>query len=353
MPPCFIEPRQRVSRQRRPLRSARLVALAIAASACAPGMTGDGCRPRGTLKDIPRAGASPGHPDGTLDEEPNGTEEPTGDEATPSEVDVQGQRSAEHVDAAPHGVPAKPERPTAANTGPSGPLSPYTGPRKITEDGATYENFARVGQITIDADDVVLRNFRITSPSQWTILVKPGHSGILLEDGELTGSQTAAIRGVGFTARRLHIHDTDSDAMKTQGIGGPTVVEYCFIEKLGLDSSKPDGNQISSGSSLTKDVTFRYNNVWMPVPGSPNWPGPPYASNACFIHSGMIQNVVIENNWINGGRSSVYCGVPGISVRNNRFGRDYKHRPRKGTCDEWSGNVWDDTGKPVTGREKK
>jgi hypothetical protein len=238
-------------------------------------------------------------------------------------------------------------RPTAANTGPSGTLSPYAGPSTITQDGAIYENFTSSG-IKIDADNVTLRNFRITGTSWYGVDIEAGHSGILIEDGEITGTMSAGVHGVGFTARRLHIHDTDSDAMKPQGRGGPTLIESCFIERLGWDSTKPDGIQIDQP---TDGVTFRYNNIWMPIPGSSSWPGSPYASNAAAIHGNTLSNIVYESNWLNGGQFTVYCSVGGISVRNNRFGRDYNYGVQKGSCDQWSGNVWDDTGAPVHGDE--
>ena len=222
-------------------------------------------------------------------------------------------------------------------------LSPYTGPSTITSNGASYSDFSATTAIRIDADNVTLSIFTLSTGAAYGIRIDNGHSGIVIEYGEITTASSAGLIGVGFTGSHLYIHDTDSDAMKVQGSGGPTIVEYSFIEKLGLDSIKPDGNQ-SAGS--TDGVTFRYNNCWMPGPG-PNSPGPPYSTNACAIHEGTIANYLYEYNWLNGGNFTMYCGVPGISVRNNRFGRDYIHGIRSGTCDEWTGNVWDDTGAPV------
>jgi hypothetical protein len=307
-----------------------------------------GCSPTDTpTNDRPRAATSQDNADPRPDHEPNAVDEHAEKKAMQSKVEL--QQPTEEADTAPPVAEAEPERPTVANTGPRGTLSAYSGPSTITKDGATYENFTSDG-IKIDADNVTLRNFRITATSWYGIKIQDGHSGILLEDGEITAALSSGILGVGFTARRLHIHDTDSDAMKTQGTGGPTVVENCFIEKLGLDSTKPDGNQIDQP---TEGVTFRYNNIWMPAVGTPNWPGEPYASNACAIHGNTLSNIVYEYNWLNGGNFTIYCSVGGIAVRNNRFGRDYRHGIRKGACDEWTGNVWDDTGKRVTGNETK
>lgn len=244
-----------------------------------------------------------------------------------------------------------PDRPWAHNTGPSDPdaLEPSSS-RTITTDGVVLENLDIDGTVTIDADHVVLRNFRIAATSFYGIKVESGHRGILIEDGEIYGMRSAAILGVGFTARRLHIHDSNGDGIKAQGSGGPTLVESCFIEKLGkADGAHADGNQTRGGSS----ITFRHNNIYMPSPGTPSYPGAPYKSNAAFMLQLEISDFVVENNWLTGGNYTIYCSG-GVSVRDNTFGRENggwpdkeDRRVRSGTCDEWSGNVWEDSGEPL------
>jgi hypothetical protein len=199
--------------------------------------------------------------------------------------------------------------------------------------------------VAIDADNVTLRNFRIHDSSSYGIRIANGHSGILIEDGEIYDVSTG-ILGVGYTGRRLYIHDVQNDATKAQGTGGPTVVEYSFFEKLGLkEGAHADGNQTIGGSN----ITFRYNNIWVPVVG-PDYPGPPYKANAAFMNAGDISNFVIEYNWLNGGGYTIYCGKDGsrgVSVRHNRFGRGLRYGPITGTCDQRVGNVWEDTGDPI------
>jgi hypothetical protein len=208
------------------------------------------------------------------------------------------------------------------------------------------ENLDVSGKVTIDADNVTLRNFRIHGSTTFGIEILDGHRGILIEDGEIYDVGTG-IKGVGYTGRRLYIHDCQNDGTKAQGTGGPTLVEHCFIEKLGKEAgSHADGNQTIGGSN----ITFRYNNIWMPAPGTPNYPGAPYKSNAAFMNSGTITNFVIEHNWLNGGNYTVYCGKDGsrgVSVRYNRFGRDCKYGTVTERCDQNVGNVWDDTGDPI------
>ena len=226
----------------------------------------------------------------------------------------------------------------------------------IENDGATYENIDVTGDIVIDADDVTLRNFRIDATGEfYGVQVLDGHRGILLEDGEIYGMSGAGVLGLGYTARRLHIHDGGGDGMKAQGDAeGPTLVESCFIEKLGTsEGAHADGNQTHGGSN----ITFRDNNIYVPSPETPSYPGPPYKSNAAFMLSRKVSNFVIEGNWLNGGSYTIYCVTDegGVTVRNNRFGRDndglqYQKEHLRivtGRCDRWSGNVWDDTGAPI------
>ncbi len=328
--------------ERRPLQSAALIAVAILAGACDPGKTGAGCNPQARKERSDDLRTDPA-PSTTVDE--------GADEESMQRV-VAVQRTAENADITPPDVRPQPERPWAHNTGPNDPeaLTP-SGTLTITTDGAVLENLDISGMLTIDADNVTVRNFRIEASAYYGIRVADGHSGIVLEDGEIYGMKSAGILGVGYSARRLHIHDSDGDGLKAQGTGGPTVVEYCFIEKMGRGlEAHADGNQTRGGSN----ITFRYNNIYMPYPGTPNYPGAPYKSNAAFMSSGKISNFVIERNWLTGGNYTIYCSNSGVSVRNNIFGRENgglskgkeARRLRSGSCVEWSGNRWEDTGEP-------
>lgn len=239
------------------------------------------------------------------------------------------------------------ERPLAHNTGPSNEAILSTAnapPSTITRDGAVYENFITTSTVYIQADNVTLRNFRIHDTGSYGI--SAAGKGAVIEDGEIY-NVGAGVQGSGWTGRRLHIHDVETDAMKA---GGNVLVEHSFIEKCGIRSdAHADGNQTIGGSN----ITFRYNNIWMPSPGTPNYPGSPYKSNANFMNSGNNSNIVIESNWLNGGTYTIYCGKDGsrgVSVRNNRFGQDYQYGIASPIelCDEWSGNVWEDTGDPIS-----
>ncbi|NNE18547.1 MAG: hypothetical protein HKN10_08735, partial [Myxococcales bacterium] len=207
------------------------------------------------------------------------------------------------------------EKPDASNTGPSRPgiLSPANSPPKtIRQDGATYENFISRG-IRIEADNVTLRNFKIdASRDYWGIWIPDGHSGILIEDGEIDGHRAKCndgVRGPGWTGRRLNIHGC-GDGMKAHGIGGPVLVEHSYI--WDVKGSHGDGVQ----SFEAHNVTFRYNTI---IGGN---------TSAFIVHSNEgTTNYRIINNWIDGtGHHYVLrCGRNGdeLQVKNNLFGRNF------------------------------
>jgi hypothetical protein len=207
----------------------------------------------------------------------------------------------------------------------------------IKTDGAVVENLDFSGTVTIAANNVTLRNFRIRG-GLYGIRVNPGTRGFYVEDGEISGSSSAGIYASGqIEAHRLHIHDHQADGMKIEGDN--SLIEGCFIEKLGkVADAHADGNQSYYGNN----ITFRGNNFWMPHPGTPNYPGSPYKSNAAHIIKGNSGNFYIDGNWLNGGGYTIFCTSPNTHVTNNFFGRDHNFGLRKGTCATWSNNKYED-----------
>ena len=232
-------------------------------------------------------------------------------------------------------------KPDATNTGPkTSSLTPITNVN-INTDGTVLENFSSTRQITINADNVTLRNFRITTSDSFGIHITGGKN-IIIEDGEISGVSSIGIYGGNFTARRIHIFNSGSDAIRPRD----AVIEASWIEKLGYKSgAHADGVQMLEGSN----VTFRGNNFDMPY----NEPG--YINSQVFIiqtYSGAIDNILIEDNWINGGGFSIQIldqsagfGAPtNVRIRNNKFGEESEYGPwRLEGNIEVCGNVWERT----------
>ena len=253
---------------------------------------------------------------------------------------------------------AYPIKPTPENTGHTGldGLSSYSGPSKITTDGTVIEDKIIDGSIVIDgADDVQIRNSLILGNNAYYALqVTNDAQNFLIEDVELTDARSAIVYvtgGSGGVIRRVHLHESEGDAMKTTGANGVWVEASYFAPSIGsAEGAHADGNQTRSGQNLT----FMGNNFDMPVP-----PKNPYKSNANFIiqaDAGNITNVKIECNWLNGGNYTVYflqdknnVGYVNTNARlvYNRFGKEYRYgvyNQDEIADPDICGNVWVEDG---------
>jgi hypothetical protein len=233
--------------------------------------------------------------------------------------------------------------PSEATTGPTtaeSSLRRISG-TTITQDGTVLEGVYISGNVTVNADNVTIRNFKIETGSSYG--VQANGKNLLLEDGEITGMASAGVYGSGFTARRLFVHNSGNDAFKPVR---DVVIEDSYIRELGYAAdSHADGVQMVNGGNV---VIRRNNFVMHDQPGFSN-------SQVIIVqtNNGPVDNVTVEGNWINGGGFSLqfrdkdqgYGAPTNIAIRNNRFGDDYQFGP-------WSldgnpvvcGNVWDDTG---------
>ena len=246
-------------------------------------------------------------------------------------------------------LPSDNDRPGPSNTGPTTTnLQPMSG-ITITQDNTVLEKVSISGTVTIKANNVTLRNFKIKTTGHYSVRIMSGYTGTLLEDGEISGMSSAGVYGGDFIARRLNVHDSGADGFK------PTrnaLIEDSWIHHMGyLSGSHADGVQMRSGSNLT----IRGNFFEMPFKKQAG-----YENGICIIiqtGTSSINNVRIENNWLNG--SSSYCinisdkgtgyGAPtNVRISNNKFYRDYNYgiwtlegNPVK------SGNIWADTNQPI------
>lgn len=217
--------------------------------------------------------------------------------------------------------PAAPdERPGPENTGPIGELSSQSGSINVTEDGAIIENIDLDGCINVRANNVTIRNMRIDCGSFYAIRIYSGFEQTLIEDVEMINMQSSGILGSDFTVRRANIHDSGGDALKP---GSNVVVEASWLHKLGtIEGSHSDGIQMVSGSNVRIIGNFF---------DMPNIAG--YTNSQCIIlqtNNGPVDNIVVENNWLNGGgwciqvndKGNGYGSPQNILIKDNKFGPD-------------------------------
>lgn len=230
--------------------------------------------------------------------------------------------------------------PDETNTGvPSGVSLTSSGSITVTQNGAIIQGLDISGQIVINADNVTIRNCRITSGDYYPI--DYGRTGLLVEDTEIIGLSYTVTAGISFdsyTARRVNIHGT-ADGLKANA---NVLIEDCYIHDLIYDAAHDthnDGVQTTGGSS----VTLRHNTIKLSTT--------PMANAAIQIgtENGSNSNWLVTNNLLDGGGWIVNSGS-GNSVMvftNNRFTHNSGYGVGYVEGSTWTGNYYDNDGQPV------
>lgn len=220
-----------------------------------------------------------------------------------------------------------------------------SGALTVTRDGTVLDGLDIQGCVTVKADRVRIRRSRIRCDGWNVVQVDDGHRGTVIEDVDIDGR--GSTRGVGvagsdLVVRRANIHDV-GDGIR---IGSNSVYEDNYIHDLSVgDGSHNDGMQ---ATGETRHVVIHGNRIEHPRE----------QTSAVLLKAdfGPISDVRIEANWLNGGNYTLYVFstdrhvTSDVSVRLNRFGRDYVFGPlaldgAQGFV--WRDNVWDDTGEPM------
>lgn len=228
--------------------------------------------------------------------------------------------------------------------------------------GETLENAEVVdGFIDVQGDNVTIRNVKIhgRSGSHYGINVNVDFTGVLIEDVFLAVhnfDRPVGIYGRGFTVRRAHI----TGARTGVQLVGSAVIEDSYIHDswFDLDKSHGTGMSVHGGS----DIVFRNNNIV--------FDGDRGGSSALSLYGNVapLDNILVEGNLFNANAAYCFKGgwseakdfgtqITNIRVLNNHFGRSLNPDcGRSGPVsnwngsapgNEWSGNVWHDTGEPV------
>lgn len=284
-------------------------------------------------------------------------------------------------------------RPTATTTGvPVGTvLTRYTGPLTITTNGTVIDGKEIYGDLKIQARDVVIRNSSLRCgtghPSSNTGCIDANSANVynlLIENNRIRPDSPSYFRdgivGHEFTARGNDISGTNDGIGIFNRPGGSVnanvTVQGNYIHDLKHFNTDPahsdgthnDGIQIQGGSN----IAIRGNSIVGSASGvDGSWTYNGHGNTAVMISQNVstLNNLVIENNWINKGQASVAV-APGkyptisLTLRNNQFGRDqyayngnsrYQIRIYNKTATTITGlttNTWQDTGTTlVEGRD--
>lgn len=255
-------------------------------------------------------------------------------------------------------------RPNATNTGvPAGTsLKVVTGDQTFAKPNQVISGLDIRGFVRITAKNVTLKNSIVRGRADVrcnsALIHVEDNASATISDVELAPVQPhPCLDGVWATntvLRRVNIHDVVDGVKAFDNV----VVEHSYIHDLSWFASDPnqgggpthnDAVQTYEGNS---NITLRYNALDVGR-----------RANAAYQvtqdRGQRATNLRIEYNWLDGGQCTLnfsHKGGPtpmtGIYVIGNRFGRNSVHDcpiliSTQTVLTEVSGNVWDDTGRPI------
>lgn len=201
------------------------------------------------------------------------------------------ESSAPPVTEAP--APVAPAFPDASTTGvQDGVTLRPSGSITVTQDGAVIENLDVNGRILVRADDVTIRNVRVSSDAAH--LIRNHGKNLLVEDVTLVGQQpcSAGIAFNNYTARRVDMSGC-ADGFKANG---NVVIEDNYIHDLRKwAGTHNDGIQSTGGSNMV----IRNNTI----EGAYRQSVSAIKFTSEFNH---LSDVVIEGNQFFGGNYAIY-----------------------------------------------
>jgi len=214
--------------------------------------------------------------------------------------------------------------PNAANTGFKGSpdaLTPLTGDQNITTAGLLYENKDIAGRLYISANNVTVRNCRISAGTGMigadaVVVVQDGRTGVIVEDCEIYGQDTSdGIKGIwgAGTFRRNNISGSEDGIYLKAGTS--TVVDNYIhdLKATGNPSPHTDGLSIDAAQTNTvlKHNTVRLNDGDGVLGGT-----------ACINitnYGGNVTNTNVEDNVCEGGGNQIlldgrFTNTPGAVI---------------------------------------
>ena len=241
-------------------------------------------------------------------------------------------------------------KPTAANTGlPAGTSLVASGDINANTAGQVITAKNVTGSITVSANNVTIQNSRITMSGYWAIRIMDGVTGTRIIHNDITSANGAYTGITGGDAFICGNYITKFENAIT--VGGNTIIQSNFIEKLASDSPTAhfDGIEVYSGSN----TKIWGNNVLLTNP-SGGWLNDTGAINVTATWS-AINALEITGNWLGGGSYTLYVDEQGYNVTtasiiNNTW---YGSPPTgyaawgpalvrdNGSVTTWSGNKWE------------
>jgi hypothetical protein len=224
-------------------------------------------------------------------------------------------------------------QPGSTNTGvPVGTkLSVYDGDLTITTAGTVIDGLDIHGFVWVKAANVTIRNSIVRGGQAGTTqrsLISSTQPGVLIEDTELAPAYPSVnidgLKGYGFTARRLNIHDAVDTAVI---YGDNTTIEQSWLHdnrhydsdpRQGGGPSHDDGIQVQGGSNIRLHANT--------ITGGVN------AAIMVTQDYSATTDLTITDSWLGRGACTVNIAqkargpLQGLQVTGNQFTRDSTYK---------------------------
>jgi hypothetical protein len=230
----------------------------------------------------------------------------------------------------------------------------------VTGDGAVLDGLLVRAAIDVTADNITIRNTRIiTSGEGWGVALRHT-ANVTIQDSEIFSPEATGNRRLMVGIKDIYGDSTGLQILRNEIYHTSTGVQIeggliadNYIHDLGYKAGDHLNGTTSNGG--TRALTIRHNTIFNQRDQTD--------AISLFQDFGNQGNRTIENNLVAGGGYTVYGGggsqtTFNIRIVNNRFARTFHPRSgyfgavaafeRTGPGNVWSGNVWDDTGQPVT-----
>lgn len=220
--------------------------------------------------------------------------------------------------------PALPStKPTTANAGiPAGTtLTAYSGPTTITTAGTVIDGKIITSDLVINANNVTVKNSRITSGGYYTVRSNAS-SGVKLVNNEISstsdGNRYVGVLGKYDLICGNYIHGFENPISMYEG--GATI-QANVIDKLDAPSSSAhfDGIEVYGGSNYRlwgNNISMTdVNGVWLSDTGAIN----------ISDDASIIDDIEVNGNWLGGGSYTLYVddkfaySISNAKLTNNTF----------------------------------
>jgi hypothetical protein len=221
-----------------------------------------------------------------------------------------------------------------------------------TSDGQEIDDvWVDGGIIQVANNDVTIKRCLVTGNGYWLIRQLPGTSGLTIQDCEIYPKVQGTVADYGIdleggraTITRVNIHNVTSGV---HVLASDVTIRDSYLHEF-VNISGSDHNDGVLIPGTYHNIVVDHNTIFVPTQQT--------SPLALYDERGGNDGVTVSHNLLAGGGYATYGGSTGTNIHylDNRFSRIYFRDggywgpvtgfSRTNPGNQWSGNIWDDTG---------